>query len=146
MKLDPRDGWLSLLRSKFTDYENRFLEDEFEELEYIVMSLKMKLKSPKFYTVPHDDPYVYWLSKIEIRAIGLPKLSHLVQQEFYRALRTLRTHELQDSNMKAAIEFARDLLCIDEIDFDRWFKGTSYPELYRKYIGSGSTPEVWKTP
>ena len=27
--------------------------------------------------------------------------------------------------MKAAIEFARDLLCIDEIDFDRWFKGTS---------------------
>ena len=57
-------------------------------------------------------------SKIEIRAIGLPKLSHLVQQEFYRALRTLRTHELQDSNMKAAIEFARDLLCIDEIDFD----------------------------
>ena len=41
-------------------------------------------------------------------------------------MRTLRTHELQDSNMKAAIEFARDLLCIDEIDFDRWFKGKSF--------------------
>ena len=64
-------------------------------------------------------------SVFEIREKGLPKLSHLVQQEFYRALRTLRTHELQDSNMKAAIEFARDLLCIDEIDFDRWFKGKS---------------------
>ena len=31
--------------------------------------------------------------------------------------------------MKAAIEFARDLLCIDEIDFDRWFKGTSWNKL-----------------
>lgn len=141
MKLDPRDGWLSLLRSKFTDYENRFLEDEFEELEYIVMSLKIKPIPTYTGSIIRLEP-----SKIEIRAIGLPKLSHLVQQEFYRALRTLRTHELQDSNMKAAIEFARDLLCIDEIDFDRWFKGTSYPVLYRKYIGSGSTPEVWKTP
>ena len=43
LKLDPRDGWLSLLRSKFTDYENRFLEDEFEELEYIVMRFKYLL-------------------------------------------------------------------------------------------------------
>ena len=48
MKLDPRDGWLSLLRSKFTDYENQFLEDEFEELEYIVMSLNFV----------YDDSYV----------------------------------------------------------------------------------------
>ena len=140
MKLDPRDGWLSLLRSKFTDYENRFLEDEFEELEYIVMSLKIK-PIPRC-TWPYNTAVTV---QIAIHAKGLPKLSHLVQQEFYRALRTLRTHELQDSNMKAAIEFARDLLCIDEIDFDRWFKGTSYPVLCRKYIGSGSTPEVWKT-
>ena len=53
---------------------------------------------------------------------GLPKLSHLVQQEFYRALRALHIYELQDFNMKAAIEYSRDLLRIDEIEFDKWFK------------------------
>ena len=46
----------------------------------------------------------------------------MVQQEFYRALRTLHSYELQDFNMKAAIEYSRDLLCIDEIEFDKWFK------------------------
>jgi len=58
----------------------------------------------------------------ELECIGLPKLSHLVQQEFYRAVRTLRYHELQDPNMKSAIEYTRDLLCINEIDFDQWLE------------------------
>ena len=58
----------------------------------------------------------------ELECIGLPKLSHLVQQEFYRAVRTLRYHELQDPNLKSAIEYARDLLCINEIDFDQWLE------------------------
>ena len=46
----------------------------------------------------------------------------MVQQEFYRALRSLHSYELQDFNIKAAIEYSRDLLCIDEIEFDKWFK------------------------
>ena len=60
-KLDPRDGWLVTLKSKFKPDEIKYLEDEFENLA----------------------------------EISLPKLSHLVQQEFYRALKTLHIHELQ---------------------------------------------------
>ena len=34
-KLDPRDGWLFKLKSKFTEEEMLFLEDEFDDLECI---------------------------------------------------------------------------------------------------------------
>ena len=36
-KLDPRDGWLFKLKSKFTEDEMLFLEDEFDDLECIGM-------------------------------------------------------------------------------------------------------------
>ena len=39
-KLDPRDGWLFKLKSKFTEDEMLFLEDEFDDLECIGMILK----------------------------------------------------------------------------------------------------------
>ena len=39
-KLDPRDGWLFKLKSKFTEDEMLFLEEEFDDLECIGMILK----------------------------------------------------------------------------------------------------------
>ena len=36
-KLDPRDGWLFKLKSKFTEDEMLFLEEEFDDLECIGM-------------------------------------------------------------------------------------------------------------
>ena len=39
-KLDPRDGWLFKLKSKFTEDEMLFLEEEFDDLECIGMIQK----------------------------------------------------------------------------------------------------------
>ena len=73
----------------------------------------------------------------------------MVQQEFYRALRSLHIYELQDFNMKAAIEYSRDLLRIDEIEFDKWFKNRIEEELeetsqikYYKVTPSGEIRET----
>ena len=41
-KLDPRDGWLFKLKSKFTENEMLFLEDEFDDLECIGMIQNIK--------------------------------------------------------------------------------------------------------
>ena len=41
-KLDPRDGWLFKLKSKFTEDEMLFLEEEFDDLECIGMIQKIK--------------------------------------------------------------------------------------------------------
>ena len=40
-KLDPRDGWLFKLKSKFTEDEMLFLEEEFDDLECIGMIQKV---------------------------------------------------------------------------------------------------------
>ena len=40
-KLDPRDGWLFKLKSKFTEDEMLFLEEEFDDLECIGMIRKV---------------------------------------------------------------------------------------------------------
>ena len=40
-KLDPRDGWLFKLKSKFTEEEMLFLEDEFDDLECIGSRFKI---------------------------------------------------------------------------------------------------------
>ena len=40
-KLDPRDGWLFKLKSKFTEDEMLFLEEEFDDLECIGMIRKI---------------------------------------------------------------------------------------------------------
>ena len=116
------------LKNKFTPDEIKYLEEEFENLA----------------------------------EISLPKLSHLVQQEFYRALKTLHIHELQvwfllsfalgkinfqDFNIKAAIEFARDLLCIDEVDFDNWLRQRheDATELESKYYRVTARGDVRET-
>ena len=44
-KLDPRDGWLFKLKSKFTEDEMLFLEEEFDDLECIGMIRKKILSS-----------------------------------------------------------------------------------------------------
>ena len=41
-KLDPRDGWLFKLKSKFTEDEMLFLEEEFDDLECIGMIQSIK--------------------------------------------------------------------------------------------------------
>ncbi|CAG5098693.1 Oidioi.mRNA.OKI2018_I69.XSR.g15893.t1.cds [Oikopleura dioica] len=58
----------------------------------------------------------------DLAHVKIPK-SLSAQEDFFRTLRVLELHEIQDPEMKASIEFVRDMLCIDEISFDSWFEG-----------------------
>jgi len=58
----------------------------------------------------------------DLAHVKIPK-SLSAQEDFFRTLRVLELHEIQDPEMKASIEFVRDMLCIDEVTFDAWFDG-----------------------